>query len=117
MPTPRPGTPVRGSKTGEPIMALLDLLSRRWTLRVIWELRGDPLTFRDLQARCDAVSSSVLATRLAELREADVVERAGEGYRLSDEGRALLDAFPPLSEWARRWARRTGTPARSARGG
>ncbi|HEV7693887.1 MAG TPA: hypothetical protein VGO52_23840 [Hyphomonadaceae bacterium] len=34
---------VRGSRTGRPIMALLDLLGRRWTLRVIWELRGEPM--------------------------------------------------------------------------
>ena len=31
---------VRGSRTGRPIMALLDLLGRRWTLRILWELRG-----------------------------------------------------------------------------
>ena len=41
--TPRPGRPVRGSQTGRPIMALMDLLGRRWTLRVIWELRDGRL--------------------------------------------------------------------------
>ena len=44
---------VRGSRSGRPIMALLDLLGRRWTLRVLWELRADALGFRELQARCD----------------------------------------------------------------
>ena len=29
---------VRGSRTGRRIMALLDLLGRRWTLRILWEL-------------------------------------------------------------------------------
>ena len=62
--TPRPGRPVRGSRTGRPIMALLDLLSRRWTLRVIWELRGGRLTFRALQQACGGVSPSVLNERL-----------------------------------------------------
>jgi DNA-binding HxlR family transcriptional regulator len=52
MPTPAPGRPVRGSTSGEPIMALLDLLGRRWALRVIWELRSEPLSFRELQERC-----------------------------------------------------------------
>ena len=51
--TPKPGTPVRGSRTGRPIMAALDLLGRRWALRVLWELRGGPLSFRELRARCD----------------------------------------------------------------
>ena len=96
---------MRGSATGRPIMALLDLLGRRWALRVIWELRGEPLTFRDLQAACDGMSSSVLNQRLGELREAGIAERAGEGFRLTDEGRRLLEAFEPLDAWARRWAR------------
>jgi DNA-binding HxlR family transcriptional regulator len=85
-------------------MALLDLLGRRWALRVIWELRGEPLTFRDLQAACDGMSSSVLNQRLGELREAGIAERAGEGFRLTDEGRRLLAAFEPLDAWAKRWA-------------
>jgi DNA-binding HxlR family transcriptional regulator len=102
---PRPGAPVRGSATGRPIMALLDLLGRRWTLRIIWELRDGPLTFRDLQAACDGMSSSVLNRRLRELREAGIAERDGEGFRLTGEGRRLLDAFEPLDAWARRWAR------------
>jgi DNA-binding HxlR family transcriptional regulator len=86
-------------------MALLDLLGRRWTLRVIWELREGPLTFRDLQAACDGMSSSVLNQRLGELRDVGIAERDGEGFRLTDEGRRLLEAFEPLDAWAKRWAR------------
>ncbi len=88
-------------------MALLDLLGRRWALRVIWELRAGPLTFRALQERCGGISSSVLGQRLRELRAADVVELGDGGYRLSGEGRRLLEAYGPLSAWAQRWAART----------
>ncbi len=102
-----PGAPVRGSHSGRPVMALLDLLGRRWTLRVIWELRGEPLQFRALQERCEGMSSSVLNERLHELRAADVVELGDGGYRLSGEGRRLLEVFPPLYEWAERWAARS----------
>ena len=28
---------VRGSRTGRPIMVVLDVLGRRWALRVLWE--------------------------------------------------------------------------------
>jgi DNA-binding HxlR family transcriptional regulator len=98
--------PVRGSKTGRPIMALLDLLGRRWTLRVLWELRDEPVpTFRELQARCGGMSSSVLSQRLGELREAGIVEP--DAYALTAEGRELLEAFTPIQEWAARWARRS----------
>lgn len=88
-------------------MALLDLLGRRWALRVIWELRNDTLTFRELQNRCDAMSPSVLNQRLADLREAEIVEALDEGgYRLSVEGASLLHALGPLNDWAKRWGRR-----------
>src|SRR2546429_4738769 len=106
MPTPKPGTPVRGSRTGRPIMALLDLLGRRWALRVIWELRHDTVSFRELQARCDSMSPSVLNERLSELREAGVVELVAGGYHLTADGRALLFALAPLNDWAKRWAKR-----------
>jgi DNA-binding HxlR family transcriptional regulator len=104
---PAPGDPVRGSSSGRPIMVLLDLLGRRWSLRVLWELRDGPLQFRVLQERCDGMSSSVLSQRLAELRAAAVVERSPLGYALSAEGTELLAAFGPLNDWAERWAART----------
>jgi DNA-binding HxlR family transcriptional regulator len=88
-------------------MALLDLLGRRWALRVLWELRNGPLQFRPLQERCDGMSSSVLNQRLAELRTAGIVASAKDGYRLTSEGERLLEAFPPLNAWAERWAQRT----------
>jgi DNA-binding HxlR family transcriptional regulator len=105
MPTPRPGRKVRGSRTGRPIMAALDLLSRRWALRVLWELRGDPLSFRALREVCDEVSPSVLNARLAELKEAGLVETTGGGYALTAVGRQLGDALEPLKGWSAGWAR------------
>ena len=117
--TPGPGEPVRGSTTGRPIMALLDLLGRRWSLRVLWELRtGESLTFRELQTRCAEVSSSsVLNDRLRELRGAGiVVSERGRGYALTPEGMRLLGDLAPVDDWARRWARRAArTPERPGR--
>jgi DNA-binding HxlR family transcriptional regulator len=102
--TTQPGQPVRGSTTGRPIMALLDLLGRRWALRIGWELRdGDPLSFRELQQRCDAASSSVLNERLRELRDAGIVERDAAGYRLTERGSELVELLLPLDRWAKRW--------------
>ncbi len=104
---PMPGRPVRGSRTGRPIMALLDLLGRRWVLRIMWELRGDPAGFRQLQLRCDDMSPSVLSQRLRELNKASVVEMLDDQYRLTAEGRELLRVLTPLRAWATRWAQRT----------
>jgi DNA-binding HxlR family transcriptional regulator len=96
-------------------MALLDLLGRRWALRIVWELREDPLTFRELQARCGGMSSSVLNQRLAELAEAGASENADGGYRLTAEGRRLLALYPPMQAWADRWAQRRRQTAASAK--
>jgi DNA-binding HxlR family transcriptional regulator len=96
---------VRGSRTGRPIMVLLDLLGRRWTLRIVWELRGQPRRFRDLQ---DAIGASptIVNTRLAELREARLVELDdAAGYRLTTLGRELFELFLPLHAWSERWQR------------
>ncbi|ORW44666.1 winged helix-turn-helix transcriptional regulator [Mycobacterium paraense] len=98
----------------EPIMALLDLLGRRWAMRVIWELRSEELTFRQLQQRCGGVSASALNSRLHELREAGIVGKGTNGYRLSEEGRSLLAAYEPLGRWARRWARRQAGASRGS---
>ena len=109
--TPLPGRPVRGSRTGRPIMALLDLLGRRWALRVLWELRDDPVpTFRDLQQRAGGVSSSVLADRLRELAEAGIVERTDAGYALTPRGQDLLARLAPLDPWANSWSAGDGAP-------
>jgi DNA-binding HxlR family transcriptional regulator len=88
-------------------MAALDLLGRRWTLRVLWELRdGKAASFRELRERCDSMSTSVLNQRLADLRQAGLVEAGDGGYRLTDRGAELRKALAPLDEWAKRWCAR-----------
>ena len=105
-PVPRPGAPVRGSTTGRPLMAAMDLLGRRWSLRILWELRDGPLGARALLGTCDGLSSSVLYDRLRELTGAGLVRQTGDGsYELTDLGASLGDALQPLDGWAERWAR------------
>lgn len=88
-------------------MALLDLLGRRWTLRIIWELRDGPLTSRALRTACDDASPTVMQARLSELREAALVELvAGDGYRLTPLGNELMESFQPLHRYAERWGKR-----------
>lgn len=90
-----------------PIMQLLDLLGRRWTLRILWELRGEPLRARALRQACDDVSPSVLQARLDELRDAGiVVHDDAAGYGLTPLGSELIASFEPLYRFADRWAKR-----------
>lgn len=96
---------VRGSATGRPIMALLDLLGRRWVLRLVWELREEPKRFRELQDATGA-SPTIVSARLADLREAKLVVLDPEsGYRLTALGGELLRLFLPLHVWSEKWAK------------
>jgi DNA-binding HxlR family transcriptional regulator len=100
---PQIGSPVRGSTSGRPIMVALDVLGRRGALRLLWELRDGPLTFRSLQAACDT-NPGTLNSRLKELRELGIVDHDDRGYFLGSHGRSLMAALRPLQSWAQRWA-------------
>lgn len=102
--TALPHHPVRGSDTGRPVMAALDLLGRRWSLRVLWELRDGPLTFRALQAACGEISPSVLQKRLKDLRAAALLDHDGSGYALTATARRLMPVMLALHEWSEGWA-------------
>lgn len=103
-------TAVRGSRSGRPVMALLDLLGRRWTLKIVWELREGALTSRALRALCDDASPTVMHQRLSELREAGFIEKRDEGgYELTGLGRELLQTSLPLYRFAERWRSRRGS--------
>jgi DNA-binding HxlR family transcriptional regulator len=79
-----PGQPVRGSRSGAPIMALFDLLGRHWAMGIVWNLNK----------------------RLRELRDAGFVETAAGGYRLTRIGRSLYALLVPLGSWSKTWARK-----------
>lgn len=76
---------------------------------IVWTLSGGPLTFRQLQTRCESVSPAVLNRRLKELREAKIVDTCDDGYRLTPSGRALYGLLIPLGRWSKAWGRRMRT--------
>src|SRR5262249_55022089 len=91
-------------KHTHPINDLLELLGRRWALRILWELRDEPLPFRRLRAACDEVSTSVLSQRLRELTDAGILVVDDDGaYGLSASGRELRDHVIALDAWSRRY--------------
>jgi len=108
MSLPLPGNKVRGSETGKPIMALLDLLGRTWALGIIWNLHQGPATFRQLQQRCEHISPTLLNSRLKELKSLKLVCIGEQGYQLSELGIELLSIILPLGNWSKQWASELG---------
>src|SRR4051794_41113629 len=90
--------PGGATRTTRPVMALLDLLGRRWALRILWELRDGAQGFRALRGRCGDPPPSSLSQRLVELTEADLVELTDDGYRYSRQGEELVRLLLPLNE-------------------
>lgn len=100
-----PTRKVRGSSTGRPIMVLLDVLGKRWSLRILWELREERLTFRALQKRCDGVSPTSLNQRLKELRELKLIDHTEAGFGYTPHGKELGKQLLTLNRWAEGWSK------------
>lgn len=85
----------------QPIMDALELLGRRWALRVLWELRVGPLGFRQLQSAC-GISPDTLSARLKDLSAAGLVSNDGQGrtWRVTDRALALSPHLIGLARWA-----------------
>ena len=111
---PAPGRRVRGSRTGKPIMAFLDLVGRRWSLRILWELNAGATRFRTLQAACGA-SPAVINRRLSELKAWNLIVLRDEGYCLTPSAKELLGVLLPLNAWCERQAQVGWKRGRSAR--
>lgn len=104
MTTPLPNKQVRGSRSGVAIMAVFDLLGRKWNMRILWELNQTPLSFRALQEKCDGMSPSVLNSRIKQLQQAKLLFSSEQGYRLTDLGQDLMLKLDPLRDWSKEWA-------------
>lgn len=106
MAIPKPGKPVRGSSSGAPVMAIFDLLGRRWAMGIVWQLSGGPLPFTGLQSRCSSISPTILSTRIKDLTEAGIIERTLDGYMLTKTGMELFRILEPFKDWSVKWAKK-----------
>jgi DNA-binding HxlR family transcriptional regulator len=91
--------------TSTALAELLEIAGRRWTLRILWELRDGALAFNELRARAGGLSQSVLVTRLTELFGAGLVGDVAGGYELTAHGVSLVRELTGLEAWCEEWAR------------
>ncbi|MGV0741392.1 winged helix-turn-helix transcriptional regulator [Mycolicibacterium sp. XJ870] len=84
----------------------LDLIGERWALLIVRELLLGPKRFTDLRAGMSGASADILAQRLREMVEADVVRRkklpppaGAEVYELTEWGAELEPVVTHLGRW------------------
>jgi len=91
------------------IARALDAVGDRWALLVVRELLLGPKRFTDLRAGLPRVSPDVLAQRLRDLEQHDVLRRdhlpppaASHVYELTERGRELKPVIIELGRWGSR---------------
>ena len=105
MPNSNQGMKAKDAYAAKVTLIMLEIMSRRKALRIIWELSKGAHTFRELQESCGSISPTVQNRRLKELRSAGLVEHSWQnGYTLTTYGRDLLTSAAPLRKWVERWS-------------
>ena len=90
--------PLGTDYAGQPcsLARTLEIVGERWTLLIVRDLFFGVRRFSDLQRHLD-IPRAVLASRLAALVEAGVVEP--DPYRLTERGEELWPAVHALMQW------------------
>jgi DNA-binding HxlR family transcriptional regulator len=84
----------------------LDVVGERWTLLIVRNLLLGPLRYSDLLRGLPGITTNLLAKRLREMEELELIERvagpgadAGHAYRLTAHGAELEPAVHALGRW------------------
>lgn len=93
------------------ISGLLELLTRPWTLQVLWCLENNgPLRFGALKKQVEGISARVLTERLRMLEESGFIFRHYEQtippkvtYGITDRMKDISKVFQQLELVARKW--------------
>lgn len=92
-----------------PISEATRVLSRKWTLEMIYYLR-ERQRFCELQELVGGVNPATLSQRLRTLERAGIITRHAISdaprhveYDLTDKGEDLLSVLYALAEWVQRW--------------
>ncbi len=79
----------------------IEVIGRRWTGSILRVLAAGPARFSEVRSQVPGLSDRLLDTRLSELVDEAIVERAGDGsYALTGKGRDLEPVMVAVAEWA-----------------
>jgi DNA-binding HxlR family transcriptional regulator len=97
-----------------PVAHALSLVGERWSLLIVRELLHGPKRYTDLTHGLPGIGTNILAARLRELEEANIVQKrtlpppaASTVYELTEYGAELREALYALARWG---ARTIGPP-------
>src|SRR5271157_5955746 len=114
----------RSSQTPSPcaIGGMLELLTRPWTLHVLWALSNHgPMRFGVLRKNVDGISARVLTERLRTLEDKGFIYRHYEPtippavtYGITDRMKDIQKVLALLEGLARKWNAEGGKPGRES---
>jgi DNA-binding HxlR family transcriptional regulator len=92
-----------------PVERGMRILGGKWTGSILWHLRDGPVRFNALARQLDGASKKMIAERLKELEQANLVRRKvlstkpiAVTYEVTDFGRSALGILRSLKDWAER---------------
>ncbi|MDD3251392.1 MAG: helix-turn-helix domain-containing protein [Lachnospiraceae bacterium] len=84
----------------------LNLLSGKWTLRILWHLSKGPVRFNELQRLLGSVTTKTLTQQLRELEQQGIVKRTVYAepvlkveYSLTELGTTIQPVLKSLCTW------------------
>ena len=107
-------------KFGCGLEAVLDLVSGKWKLLVLFHLNGTRLRFGELRRALGSVSEKMLSQQLQQLVADGLITRIDHRtvpprveYELTPFGRSLSEALRPLCQWGTNNMDKIGSISRS----
>ncbi|MEF9946220.1 MAG: helix-turn-helix domain-containing protein [Lachnospiraceae bacterium] len=88
----------------------LNILSGKWTLRILWHVSRGPIRFNELQRRLGAITTKTLTTQLRQLEEQGVMTRTvypetppKVEYALTELGQSIQPILKGLCDWGTKY--------------
>jgi len=86
-----------------PLAVASEIFAERWTPIILRELVFGRRGFNDIHRGAPRISRALLAKRLRDLIEAEIITGAGGEYRLTEAGQELGEVVVQLGKWGQRW--------------
>ena len=84
----------------------MDVLSGKWTLRILWHLSKGPVRFNELQRLLGTITTKTLSQQLRQLEEQQIILRTvypetppKVEYSLTEVGKTIQPILKELCEW------------------